>query len=78
MKTTQADDSTTLGLFPAKFRSKSIKPNQVRLLNDRSNDQSIEIASPHPLKTSQSPYHLIVSQTQSSAFYKPKASLERY
>ena len=67
MKTTQANDSTSLGIFPSKIRSKSIKPNPIRLLNDQSKEIQL-----------QQPYQIKLSQTQISAFYKPKASLERY
>ena len=52
MKTTQADENTSLGIFPSKLRSKSIKQNPIRLLND----ESKEIQA-------QKPFHLKLSQT---------------
>jgi len=34
LKTNEIDENTSLGIFPSKMRSQSIKPTPIRLLND--------------------------------------------
>jgi len=44
IKTTQVDDKTSLGVFPAKNRSQSIKPAvKIGLLNDQSKEIATQL-----------------------------------